>query len=358
MNTNIKLHSLILKLLKKLFFFSIPLFSIFTFTIAILFISGETANIDKVVSFQSKSRNPVTFGQAYSYQPKYYKLKMTKSLKPDILVLGSSRAMQFKSYMFHDSLNVYNAGGAINKIRHLNVFINKIPVNDWPKQIILSIDPWWFNEKWDNLKTNQADYDFDKQINPIRIILNSWQNVIEDLWLSKIEIRSLFENDYNVGLSAKMKNAGFQNDGSYDYGFTDYTINLKQRSTDDILECENFTGRFLPCKEINPKAVLEIKTFIQHCKLEGIDLTGLIAPFPSFINDHIRKNKTDYENFISLTEELSLIFEENDSRLFNFMALSENKNENELFVDGVHGSPKIYSEIVSILSNQNNESKQ
>ena len=357
MNTIIKSNPYILKLIKKLYLFLIPLLIVVIFSIFILFISGELVNIDSLVSIQSKNKDPITFGQAYSYQPKYYKLKMTQSLKPDILVLGSSRAMQFKSYMFNDSLQFYNAGGAINKIRHLNLFISKVPKKDLPKHIILSIDPWWFNEKWDNLETNQADYDFNKQINPIRIILNSWQSVLNDLWLSKIEIHTLFENDDNVGLSAKMKNAGFQNDGSYNYGFTDYKINLKQRSTDDILECENFKDRFLPCKEINPKAVLEIKTFIQHCKLQRIHLIGLIAPFPSFINDHILKNKTNYENFISLTEELSLIFEENNSPLFNFITLSENRNENELFIDGVHGSEKIYSEMISIINNQLNESK-
>lgn len=327
------------------------------FSISILFVSGEVATINNVVKLQSLRKDEITFGQAYSYQPKYYKLKMAKTLNSDILVLGSSRAMQFKSYMFHDSLSFYNAGGAINKIRHLNLFISKVPKKDLPKQIILSIDPWWFNEKWDNLKTNQADYDFDKQINPIKIILNSWQNVLNDLWLSKIDIRELFENDNKIGISAKMKNTGFQNDGSYNYGYIDFEMDLVQRSDDDIKDCENFSDRFLPCREINPKAIEEIQKLIQHCKLQRINLIGLIAPFPSFITGHIRKNKTNYVNFISLSEELSLIFQENDALLFNFMSLSENRNENELFIDGVHGSPKIYSEIISIINNQLNESK-
>ena len=280
---------------------------------------------------------------------------MTQSLKPDILVLGSSRAMQFKSYMFHDSLKFYNAGGSINKIRHLNLFISKIQEEHLPKQIVLSIDPWWFNESWDDLKTKQADIDLDKQINPIKVVLKSWKSIFFDMKDSKIKIHKLFDNKNNIGLSAKMKNAGFQNDGSYNYGFVDYGVNLEQRSTDDILDCENFDDRFLPCKKINQKAIDELKKFIHYCKLKKINVIGLIAPFPSFINKHIKDNESVYINFTRLAPTLRFIFEKNDMKFYNFMSLSKNKDEDQLFIDGVHGAPIIYSKMTSIFNNHKYE---
>src|SRR3989344_1772753 len=91
----------------KLFFrrglvFAAPYLIFFIFTTYLFVASGELASIKNVVRRQQLGKREILLGLAYSNPIFYYKLHSVLKRKPEALVLGSSRTMQFRAQFFSD----------------------------------------------------------------------------------------------------------------------------------------------------------------------------------------------------------------------------------------------------------------
>ena len=105
-------------LFRRLSLFLIPLLVIFTPPIIVLVRCGELEAIDVrfVVKMQHAKDSLVLYGPAYSDCTKLYKLEGAKAAKAGVLVLGTSRSMQFRSAMFSSNVRFYNAGGGLREL--------------------------------------------------------------------------------------------------------------------------------------------------------------------------------------------------------------------------------------------------
>ena len=87
------------------------------------------------------------FGLGYSYYDKSYKFHMTDEVcRPQVLALGSSRIMQVKCSVVSPDYSFYNAGGAIQNVQELSLFIQKL--HDSPQLLLVNLDQWWFNRAY------------------------------------------------------------------------------------------------------------------------------------------------------------------------------------------------------------------
>src|SRR4051812_47220692 len=105
------------RFLKKLILFSIPMLLILLLPIYIYWVSGELNTIDQIVNEQMNSSVPTITGFAY-LNGAGYKFKSILRRKPEVLVLGTSRVMQFRSDFFKNPRSFYNGGGMTVFLEH------------------------------------------------------------------------------------------------------------------------------------------------------------------------------------------------------------------------------------------------
>ena len=89
------MHSFLFKLLA----FILPVVAIFILPFFVFINSGEFTPLSEVVARQNKDPN-ILYRLAYDNNAFAYKLATAKARNPEILALGTSRGMQFRSGFF------------------------------------------------------------------------------------------------------------------------------------------------------------------------------------------------------------------------------------------------------------------
>ena len=118
--------------------------AIIGFSVISLYKAGEIRSFSSYIHPLKKDQ---LLGLGYSYYDKTYKFRMTEEvMRPQVLALGSSRIMQVRQSVVNPEYTFYNAGGAIQSVPELSLFIHKL--HDNPKLILLNIDQWWFNRSY------------------------------------------------------------------------------------------------------------------------------------------------------------------------------------------------------------------
>src|SRR3954469_10420896 len=84
--------------------------------------------IAKVIAAQENLQGESIWGRAnFSQQYNLSKSAMIRRRNPRILVLGSSRVMEFRSFMFHPyEASFYNAGGLIQTVNDLAEYTRQV----------------------------------------------------------------------------------------------------------------------------------------------------------------------------------------------------------------------------------------
>lgn len=172
--------------------------------------SKEIMDYDKIIKAQNISENALV-GMGYNEQTVYYKYKNTVDKKPDVIALGTSRVMQFRSLYF--KIPFYNCGGAVsgNYDEYLN-FLKNLESAKLPQYILLGLDSWVFNDNWNNNYSEYKTRSIDKYpIKKMSII----KRIVDDYSLHKWNFRQILEGYDNIGFNGIVKGNGFQKDGSY-----------------------------------------------------------------------------------------------------------------------------------------------
>jgi hypothetical protein len=333
----------------KRFFYKIclffpPILIVFLLPFLVLLLSGELFGIYKAVS-----KNVELFGLSYSYPIKFYKTTKTKLVSPDILILGSSRAMQFEEEFFDSTFSFYNAGGAINRLDNFEQFWKRL--DNKPKYLIITVDAWWFNENYDNLKQNYFNVDFDKPANVGRVFLNTWKNVYEDMFSGKISLIEIISNRDKVGLLAIMQNEGFFNNGYYQYAENKVKLSVPDRMVSYVNQAKANEDRFKICTEINSEA-LEKFNKIVHNYSEEIGKENIFIIYPSMANTILDLLKKEtHINYFSLEDSLSARMEK--LGLVNNFYFSICENDTAM-LDGIHPNPTFIKRDLLNLSKKDN----
>ena len=140
------------------------------------------------------------FGLAYSYYDKSYKFHMTDEVtQPQVLALGSSRIMQVKCSVVSPDYTFYNAGGAIQSVRELSLFISKL--HDSPQLILVNLDQWWFNRAYIDEDQPFSTSVYDEPSFEFSKLGQFVCDFYTDLVKGKINLMKAFASDH-IGLNA------------------------------------------------------------------------------------------------------------------------------------------------------------
>lgn len=324
-------------LIVKIIIFLIPVSVLLAVPISILYKLGELYSISEVIDIQNETKG--LYGSAYSNSHTLYKILKTKETKPRVLVLGTSRTMQFRDFFFTKSF--YNAGGGIYQLSDYQKFFSQA-YNDedlYPSLLLISLDQYFFNEAWVD---NQSS-DFDNRDIDI-YSLNKLQKVTRDIFTQRIPFSllvDLFVNkEDNVGVTAIVHRDGFRMDGSYCYN---RIITQKQNSQDlfeDVFQrIKGGTMRFEYGNNIYEKQLDILDDFLDFCQSKNIYVVAFLPSYPTSVWTKM-KDSGKYTYIDKLSNKLPSILKKHEYSFFDYSDMAQFGSGDEEAIDGFHGSEK------------------
>jgi hypothetical protein len=158
----------------------------------------------------------VMFGSALFFRPVPYKLALYRQRKPDVAIVGSSRAIEFVRRGFTTSMvNM----GSMRDMAQIRSLLQSMFAAHRPKLVILTIDFWWFNSaRTEEVVDLQPD-----TVGPLSLV----QLTQPFQWIAqgKIGVGDFIAGALSpgykppgIGVAAIYDHAGYDRDGAYDYG--------------------------------------------------------------------------------------------------------------------------------------------
>jgi hypothetical protein len=286
------------------------------------------------------------FGLAYSNYDKAYKLHMTDEVcRPQVLALGSSRIMQVKRSVVSPDYSFYNAGGAIQNVRELPLFLKKL--HDSPKLILVNIDQWWFNRAYINEDQPFMTSVYDEPALEFSKFGRFVCDFYADLLKGKINLLEVF-NSSHIGLNAICNENGFATDGSRYQGDM-----IKAPELQEDYNFKNVLGRisngnlrFQYGDRPDSSLVVVIDEFLRLCAERQIRVVAFLPPFAPFV--YQRMQETGRYGYMSqLYDMLAPVFKKYEGcRFYDFTDVTDTGAHNYDFDDGFHGSEIIYNGLI------------
>ena len=291
----------------------------------------------------------------YAYDESNYKFLKWKEIdhrpQQEVIALGSSRVLQFREKMF--TVPYYGCGSMISSIADFLPFIKTLPKEKMPKYLIIGLDQWMFNAKWDNLKEKKEQIIDWKKLYTNNLSLPTLKNTWKDILNRRYGI-SIFYKDQNqknnikiIGLNALLNRKGFTKDGSFYYGNQiEYLLNDNSQADDYHFEntfsrISQGNQRFEYGEKMNPHAIDELERLLSYLKEQNISVIAILPPFADAVNKKMKETaKYHYQEAIFPT--LKPIFDNYGFELWDTSHLSTYDSNDKEVIDGFHGSEVAY----------------
>ncbi|OIQ50023.1 hypothetical protein BerOc1_01953 [Pseudodesulfovibrio hydrargyri] len=184
------------------------------FNFSLVYLAGETLPYTDIAHAQQE-RPGTLYGPLFNNDHAAYKYALMEARPHEVVVAGSSRALQFRQPFF--SKPMVNCGRIMSSVRTaLNFFeyMEKQP----PKTILVMLDFWWFREP---LKELTGGYRYTLSTGTERSLdmffLPSWYVAEGKIGIGRVLQGSprLDGRSGRIGLRSENEDAGFEADGSH-----------------------------------------------------------------------------------------------------------------------------------------------
>lgn len=307
----------------------------------------ELSFVNRIIKDQARVKGIYASSLDHNAMP--YKLSLIDVRKPDIVAIGSSRAMQFREEFFKEDVVFVNAGGAASSIVDMENFTRAMLEIHRPESVILVVDFWWFNSDRRNpvrpIEGTVQDFNLAK-------VYRFWSQVISRGLPQTVELFSLgpsqhLESGLNVlGLEAGYSSSGYRPDGSRLY----FDILFGPRESPDI-RFENTlrrinqgVSRFEYGDNVNLNHVLALQNLVNYLRDSGVDVVVVIPPLApsviSFLND-----KSELYGYI-----VEFLKKCDAMGCLNYHDVISFGTEDCEFIDGFHGGDVVYHRMIIDMS--------
>lgn len=346
-----KPRSFLLKLLLFTLPFAVP-FLLFT---GFLIYTGESMPLSSIVA-QQMGGEPVLYRPRYGNRDPQFKLLATNTRQPEVVAVGSSRILQFRSAFFdRDRQNFYNAGGPAWQLDHVVHLVENL--NYTPRVLILGLDQPWFNDAYpgDPFEPSlEPSSDFDHIFMVNRSVMQALLDG-EPLDIARmLERRDPGYGGTALGLRAIRDGHGFRSDGSEQYGdfFVARYLYPENERARHISLMENGLDMYARGSAASETALDDLDRLLAYCQERGIFVIGVLPSYmPSLYQQMIAGGQHAYIE--ALPERLRPLFDRRGFALFDFSdgaALGASDGD---FIDGWHASERmnlrLYTEIARAL---------
>jgi hypothetical protein len=304
--------------------------------------------VEAVIAQQRSSPTEVLFGPAYSGPYRAYKLKATLAHQPDLLVLGTSRVLQFRGRFFKEPERMYNAGSGVAYPWQYREFLDALPADRQPSLLILGLDQWHFTG-WYHLD------DFERRDTPLlepppeslHLLQTNWRTIY-DLTLAGRIPPSVVVSPYSrdIGWTAINTRNGFRRDGSYHY----------QRPPSWEIERERWNPATL--KVITPPAgeggisaarIDLVRDLLRVCFERHVHVVAILPPYSCRFHAWIA-GRPEFDHVFQLFDELQPLFARYSFTLRDCADLKALGGSDAETRDFLHGSEKAYLRLLILLA--------
>ena len=329
-------------------------FTLFCLPVAVLFLPvighlERNRELDSVATMAEGSKaDGSLIGLAYTDPMHLVKHTVIRQAQPEVIALGSSRVLSFRSFYFDEPEGFYNCGRSVGKVRDFREFLESYPGKK-PRLILLGLDQDLLGGDADDADSPPRSYEAPDAGYGSRLAkgTKAFYDTLKDDGVESGEALPGTESFF--GRNARIANEGYRPDGSYLYGRT-------LRRKDDYLFASTLSridkgkGRFKTAEKINTGSLEELGRFLGLCADEGIHVVAFLPPYASPVHDRLLKDKGNYPHVFSLHSELSPLFEKLGFKLFDFSDLrSVGSNDFETY-DGFHASEVAYLKLLAIMA--------
>jgi hypothetical protein len=289
----------------------------------------------------------IAYSSALFYRPRPYKITRARLTKADIILLGSSRAMQFVGTPW--KVASYNAGGAMRDLESGEIFIDSLFEVHHPKRIIISLDWWWFS------KTRRPDAPSDASPDTPLTLHELVQPAIW-LWdgtLTRQRLATLLFEPAAlkpaIGLPAQFKHAGWDPFGHYDYG----ELLAEQAGGPDVgfaatlqdIQRRSKRNDRAPSNAFSEDAWKRLEALVQRMQNSGSDVILFLPPVAGPIYDWIAAQPEP-----NMVKEVQRRLPTLPALTFDFHDPKTLGTDPCEFVDGIHGGEVTYLRVLDAIA--------
>jgi hypothetical protein len=281
-----------------------------------------------------------------------YKRLLYRESPAEVVALGSSRVMQFREKYFRSSF--VNLGGMVQTARALDEAAREILSGPLPKTLILGIDFWWFNPRYQpNVSASKEPARWN--LLNLAYLKTPWTWV----WEGKLKASDLVSIPFRphppscrIGTLATHHDSGFGPDGSYYYAAEVSGLRPRDRLFKDTLwRIETGTNRF-EWGEIPEAARIEsVVQSIGRLKAAGIQVIAYLPPLAPQIHEVLQASPEKYAYIQKSVQQLSA----RGIKIINLLDGADMGASNCEFVDGFHPGEIASARILASLSQEEPE---
>ena len=254
--------------------------------------TGESWPIPWAIARQSTLPRSLYGRQYLSQQYNLFKTANVRRRTPTIVILGSSRVMQFRDFLFHPfETAFYNSGGLIQNYADVIAYADEVRSGGLPRPrvLVLGIDPWWLKpgddqRQWVTEKlTGDAAFRFGEHVQAARSVLEEGHFPWGAALSGEMKRSPLYEYPA-FGLAALRYGDGERNDGSHLYTsaiaeFIERPV-YRDRETPPIIQrVREGSHQFRPAAGLDPSRVRSLIAALSALKASGVEIYTFEPPF-------------------------------------------------------------------------------
>lgn len=285
------------KFLRKIILTISPVLILFLVVEVYWWQNNELISIEETLSAQQESNSSLYFlRKDFSSNLNTYKVKAINKFKPEILVLGTSRVLEFRDIMFAPyGDKFYTAGGSAINIYDIKAYIDhfKNGTIHKPKLIIIGLDFWLLKKKRKKEETWLKSELYKDDAISINGHQNAFKFLIKSLVIRKKKPSLVTENR---GIGAFGKGGfGYRKDGSvnYRYFIDDYIKNPQYVDREIPPIIERIKNNLIPFNlpfEIDPEKEKILFQSIKQAQEENIEVAIFFPPFSNECFQELEKS--------------------------------------------------------------------
>jgi hypothetical protein len=307
--------------------------------------AGET--IDPITAASIQQSQDIRYSSGLFYRPRPYKIERARLAEAEIVLLGSSRAMQFMADPWRSK--AFNAGGAMRDLESGEIFVDAVLERYRPRQMIIALDWWWLSA------TRRPDAPTDASPETPLTLHELTQPAVW-LWdgtLTPGDLSTLLfspgELPPGIGLPALFSDAGWDPFGHYDYG-----ISLtEQAGGSDIGFAETLNDMArqskrndrAPWNDFSEASWHRLETLIHKLQDHEVEVIVVLPPVAGPVHDWVAERPEP-----NIVNEVRRRLATLPVLTFDFHDPAILGTDPCEFVDGIHGGEVTYLRVIDAIA--------
>ncbi len=264
-----------------------------------------------------------------------------KIVKPEVLIMGSSRAMQVRRFFFNDDITMYNAGYVTSNPVDMLDYL-KLQDNEQLHTVILGLDQYYLINASFNLYNNPDVYTIDTY-GVAATPVSDAKFFLSKMLAEPHAIPRLFDDSF-LGYNAVLNETGFIKDGSFFYG----NLGRINHDSDGPRDIQSFieagignSSYWLHGDTVSEQALINLQALLEYCHENQLHVIAFFPPYAPSIYKAM-KELGNWDYIWDAAALLPKVFDTYGFEFYDYSDVAFLGCTDKFFLDAFHGSDTAY----------------